>query len=66
MDISAAAAAVSAHATAKVQAEASVKVLKMALDMESQAALQLLEALPDIPAAPAVGSSAGGVINTWA
>lgn len=66
MDISSAAAAASAHASAKVQAEASVKVLKMALDMESQAALQLLEALPDALTAPAVGSSAGGVINTWA
>lgn len=64
MDVSSIAAAASANAAAKVQAEASVKVLKMALDMQAESALQLLEALP--APTPAVGSAAGGVVDTWA
>lgn len=71
MDISSAAAASSAHAQATVQAEASVKVLKKALDLQGQTVLGLLEALPappmpTAPPAPAVGSARGGVVDTWA
>ncbi|MCM8565917.1 YjfB family protein [Thauera linaloolentis] len=67
MDISSIAAAASVNAAAKVQTEASVRVLKMALDMQGDSVLQLLEALP-VPAqqAPVVGSAAGGVVDTWA
>ncbi|WP_068636607.1 YjfB family protein [Thauera butanivorans] len=68
MDVSSIAAAASANAAAKVQAEASVKVLKMALDMQAESALQLLQAIPAPvqPPVSAVGSAAGGVVDTWA
>jgi hypothetical protein len=67
MDVSAIAAAASANAAARVQAEASVRVLKMAMDMQAESALQLLEAIPAVAAsAQAVGSTAGGVVDTWA
>ncbi|MCV2217918.1 putative motility protein [Thauera sp. Sel9] len=68
MDVSSIAAAASANAAARVQAEASVKVLKMALDMQAESALQLLQAVPAPaqPPASAVGSAAGGVVDTWA
>jgi hypothetical protein len=39
-------------------------VLKKAMDIQEQSAMQLLEALPPVPAAPA--GTAGGVIDTWA
>ena len=64
MDISSIAAAASANATAEVQAEASVRVLKMAMDIQAQSAMQLLQAIPAPPAA--VGSTSGGVVDTWA
>lgn len=67
MDVSAIAAAVSANAATKVQAEASVRVLKMAMDLQAESALQLLQTIPAVAApAPAVGSAAGGVVDTWA
>ena len=55
----------SANASAEVQAEASVRVLKMAMDIQSESAMQLLQAIPAPPAA-AVGSTSGGVVDTWA
>lgn len=64
MEVSSIAAAASANAAAQLQAEVSVTVLKKAIDVQAEAALQLLEALPQVPAAP-VGT-AGGVIDTWA
>lgn len=65
MEVSSIAAAASANAAAQLQAEVSVTVLKKAIDIQAEAALQLLEALPhQVPAAP-VGT-AGGVIDTWA
>ncbi|GAB1426246.1 hypothetical protein MASR2M16_34800 [Thauera terpenica] len=64
MDVSSIAAAASANASAEVQAEASVRVLKMAMDIQSESAMQLLQAIPAPPAAP-VGSTTGGVIDTW-
>ena len=65
MDVSSIAAAASANATAEVQAEASVRVLKKAMDIQAESAMQLLQAIPKPPAAP-VGSAAGGVVDTWA
>lgn len=64
MEISSIAAAVSANSANQLRAEVSVAVLKKALDIQEQGALQLLEALPQ-PAAAPVGS-VGGVINTYA
>lgn len=64
MDVSSIAAAASANAAAQVQTQASVSVFKKALDIQEQTAMQLLEALPPVPAAP-TGTS-GGVIDTWA
>lgn len=62
MDVSSIAAAASANAMAKTQHTASLMVLKKAMDIQEQSALQLLEALP--PPVPA--GSAGSVIDTWA
>lgn len=64
MDVSSLAAAASANAATSVRAEASVKVLKKAIDLQAEGTLQLLQALPQPPATP-VGSVAGGVIDTW-
>ncbi|MCK9260952.1 MAG: YjfB family protein [Azoarcus sp.] len=63
MDVSSIAAAASANAAAQVQQEVSVSVLKKAMDIQEQSAMQLLEALPPVPAAPT--GTAGGVIDTW-
>ncbi|HPE04788.1 MAG TPA: YjfB family protein, partial [Thauera sp.] len=55
MDASAIAAMASNNALAQVQQEASVEVLRKALDLQGQSAMQLLQA---IPRPPAVGSTA--------
>ncbi|MFA7606594.1 MAG: YjfB family protein [Rhodocyclaceae bacterium] len=64
MNVSTIAAMASAHSQATLQQEVSLTVLKKALDMQGEGALQLLEAVPELPVAP-VGT-AGGVIDTWA
>lgn len=66
MDVSSIAAAASANAMAQIQQQVSVSVLKKALDIQSQSALQLLEALPPVPAPAAPVGTAGGVIDTYA
>jgi len=63
MDVSSIAAFASANAQARFQAQASVLMLKKALEMQEQNAALMLQALP---AAPAAGGSVGIVINTWA
>lgn len=63
METSAIAAMASNNALAQVQQEASVEVLRKALDLQGQSAMQLLQA---IPRPPAVWSTAGGVLDTWA
>lgn len=65
MDIASDAAAISAMKQSEVQAQVSMKVLKMAMDTQEAMALQMLEALPDIPA-PAVGSTSGGHVDIYA
>lgn len=64
MDVSSIAAAASANSASQLREQVSVSVLKKALDIQEQGAMQLLEALPQPVAAPA--GSAGGVINTYA
>lgn len=64
MDVSSIAAAASANSASQLREQVSVAVLKKALDIQEQGAMQLLEALPQ-PAAAPVGS-VGGVINTYA
>lgn len=64
MDASAIAAAATANSQAQLQQEVSVEVLKKAIDIQAQSAMQLVQAIPRPPAA--VGSTAGGVIDTWA
>ncbi len=64
MDVSSIAAASTANAMARVQQEASVSVLKQALDIQEQSAMQLLQAIP-LPQAIPLGT-AGGLIDTWA
>ncbi len=65
MDVSSIAAAASANASAEVQAQASVRVLKIAMDIQTESAMQLLQAIP-APPTSAVGSTSGGVVDTWA
>lgn len=64
MNVSSIAALASANAMQQVQQQASVSVLKKALDIQEQSAMQLLQAIPQTPPAPIGG--AGGVIDTWA
>ncbi|MBL8443790.1 MAG: YjfB family protein [Zoogloeaceae bacterium] len=63
MDVSSIAAFASANAMANARQEVSLSVLKKAMDIQEQSAMQLLEALPPVPA-PSTGA-AGGVIDTW-
>lgn len=63
MDVSSIAAYASINAQLQVQAQASVLMLKKALDLQQQNANLLLQALP---AVPATSGSVGTVINTWA
>lgn len=64
MDVSSIAAAASANSANQLREQVSIAVLKMALDIQQQGALQLLEALPQ--PAPAPVGSVGGVIDTYA
>lgn len=64
MDVSAIASAASANAMAEVQQEAAISVLKKTMDIQAQSAMQLLQAIPQPPAAPT--GTAGGYIDTWA
>lgn len=63
MDVSSIAAFASANAMANARQEVSLSVLKKAMDIQEQSAMQLLEALPPVPAASTGGT--GGVIDTW-
>lgn len=63
MDVSSIAAFASANAMANARQEVSLSVLKKAMDIQEQSAMQLLEALPPVQA-PSTGA-AGGVIDTW-
>lgn len=65
MDISSAAAAYSALSLSNVQAEAAMRTLKKTLDLQQAAALQLLEALPEVPAVDP-SATVGVSIDTWA
>lgn len=64
MDVSSIAAYASANAMQQLQQQVSVSMLKKALEIQEQGALQLLEALPQ--AAPAASGPAGTVIDTFA
>ncbi|MDX5445228.1 MAG: YjfB family protein [Zoogloeaceae bacterium] len=63
MDVSSIAAFASANAQFKVQSEASMLMLKKALDMQQQNAALLLQALPQVPP---TGGAEGAIIDTWA
>ncbi len=65
MDVSSIAAAASDNSAAQLQQQASISVLKKAMDISAAHALQLIEALPQPPSAP-VGGTAGGVIDVYA
>lgn len=66
MDASAIAAAATANSQAQLQQEVSVEVLKKAIDIQANSAMQLIQAIPAPAAAPAVGGTAGGYVDTWA
>jgi len=64
MDVSAAAGAASASSLATVQGQASMLVLKKAMELQAAHALQLLQGLPQ--PMPTPGATVGGTINTYA
>lgn len=59
-------AAISAQQLALIQAQASVLVLRQALDLQATLAQQLLEALPPVASGPRPGASLGGQVDTYA
>jgi hypothetical protein len=64
MDVSSAAASISALSLANVQARASLSILRKTLDLQQAQALQLLQALPaPVQAQP---GTLGTRIDTWA
>ena len=66
MDISSVASYASSHANAKVQQTAELAVLKKAIDIQAEGALQLLQAIPSTPALSSSGGVAGQVIHVTA
>lgn len=52
--------------SAQLQQSREIAVLKKAIDLESQGALQLVEALPPLPTLSSTGGVAGQVINVSA
>ena len=66
MDISSVASYATSHANAKIQQTAELAVLKKAIDLQAEGALQLLQALPVVPTLSSTGGVAGQVINVTA
>lgn len=58
-------AAISAHSAAIVHEQASLLVLRKAMDLQQSNAAQLLQALPQPPVAPAPGATVGGSIDIF-
>jgi len=53
-------------ASARLQQSAEIAVLKKAIDLQSEGALQLLQALPPMPTLSTTGGTAGQIINVSA
>lgn len=53
-------------ASARLQQSAEIAVLKKAIDLQSEGALQLLQALPPMPTLSTTGGTAGELINVTA
>ena len=64
MELSSVAATVSAQAASRVQQEASLLVLKKAMDIQANTAMQLVQALPPVQSAPT--GTVGGIVDTFA
>jgi len=64
VDVSSAAASISALSQANVQAQASILILKKALDLQQSSAMQLLQALP-APVQAQPGTTVGTQIDTY-
>ncbi|NMF88920.1 YjfB family protein [Aromatoleum petrolei] len=65
MDISTVASIASANASTTLKAEASVLVLKKAMELQTLNAAQLLQALPPAPSGPTPGATIGGAIDVF-
>lgn len=65
MDISTVASIASANASTSLKAQASVLVLRKAMELQTLNAAQLLQALPP-PAGPTPGATIGGTIDVFA
>ena len=66
MDITAIASAVSANASTQLQSQASLLVLKKAMEMQQTQAALLLQALPQATPAPNPSATLGGTVDTFA
>lgn len=64
MDVSSAAASISAMTLANYQAQASLMVLKKSLDLQAASALQLVQAVPH-PPAPNPSATVGGRVDVF-
>ena len=65
MNVATIAAAASANSAATVQAQASLLVLRKAMDLQQSHAVQLLQALPQPAVAPIPGATVGGSIDLF-
>ena len=65
MDVTSIGSLSTALSQAEVADAVGIRVLKKAMDIQAESAIQLLQAIPAPPAA-AVGSTSGGVVDTWA
>ncbi|GLK90913.1 YjfB family protein [Pseudomonas turukhanskensis] len=66
MDISSVGAAVSNAQSAKLQSDVSIKMLSKALDMQSEGAMALIEAIPDLSALSSNPPNLGNSIDVMA
>ena len=63
MEVSTIASAATAMSNARVQQTAEIAVLKKAIDIQAEGALQLLQAIPPMPTLSSTGGTAGQIIN---
>jgi Putative motility protein len=66
MDTSAIASLATGMSNARVQQAVEISVLKKAIDIEAEGALQLLQAMPPLPTLSSTGGTAGELVNITA
>jgi len=66
METSAIASLATDMSNARVQQAVEISVLKKAIDIQAQGALQLLQAMPPLPTLSSAGGTAGQLVNVTA